>query len=82
LVISPLAKGNAYENTLTYTHSSDLKSMQELFGVYGPGGSFLGDAATPGTNDLSDLFQPGALVPKPSSIVLSAIGAACVAGWH
>jgi phosphatidylinositol-3-phosphatase len=82
IVISPLAKGNAYESTLTYTHSSDLKSMQELFGVYGPGGSFLGDAATPGTNDLSDLFQPGALVPEPSSLVLSAIGAACLAGWH
>ena len=36
-MISPLAKGNAYDSTLTYTHSSDLKTMQELFGVYGPG---------------------------------------------
>ena len=61
IVISPLAKGNAYNSTLTYSHSSDLKSMQELFGVYGPGGGFLGDANTPGTNDLSDLFRAGAL---------------------
>jgi hypothetical protein len=61
IVISPLAKGNAYNSTLTYTHSSDLKSMEELFGVYAPGGGFLGDANTPGTNDLSDLFQSGAL---------------------
>jgi hypothetical protein len=61
IVISPLAKGNAYNSTLTYTHSSDLKSMEELFGVYAPGGGFLGDANTPGTNDLSDLFKPGAL---------------------
>jgi hypothetical protein len=61
VVISPLAKGNAYDSTLTYTHSSDLKSIEELFGVYAPGGGFLGDANTPGTNDLSDLFQSGAL---------------------
>ncbi len=69
IVISPLAKGNAYNSTLNYTHSSDLKSLQELFGVYAPGGRFLNDANTPGTNDLSDLFKPGALsrVPEPSS---------------
>ncbi|MBR8832776.1 MAG: phosphoesterase [Stigonema ocellatum SAG 48.90 = DSM 106950] len=60
IVISPLAKGNAYESTLNYTHSSDLKSLQELFNVYTPEGGFLGDANTPGTNDLSDLFKPGA----------------------
>jgi hypothetical protein len=58
IVISPLAKGNAYNSTLIYTHSSDLKSMQELFGVSAPGGGFLGDANTPGTNDLSDFFLP------------------------
>jgi hypothetical protein len=66
IVLSPLAKGNAYDSTLYYTHSSDLKSMEELFGVYAPGGAFLGDANTPGTNDLSDLFKPGALVPSSS----------------
>lgn len=60
IVISPLAKGNAYESTLAYTHSSDLKSMQELFGVSAPGGGFLGDANTPGTNDLWDFFLPPA----------------------
>jgi hypothetical protein len=64
IVISPLAKGNAYESTLTYTHSSDLKSMQELFGVTAPGGGFLGDANTPGTNDLSDMFVPGVFTPS------------------
>ena len=35
--------------------------MEELFGVSAPGGGFLGGANTPGTNDLSDLFKPGAL---------------------
>lgn len=68
IVISPLAKGNAYDSTLDYTHSSDLKSLEELFGVYAQGGGFLGDANMPGTNDLSDLFQPGALgTPELSS---------------
>jgi hypothetical protein len=65
IVISPLAKGNAYNSTLTYTHSSDLKSMEELFGVFAPGGGFLGDANTPGTNDLSDFFSPPVALQKP-----------------
>ncbi|HZY60329.1 MAG TPA: carboxypeptidase regulatory-like domain-containing protein, partial [Candidatus Binataceae bacterium] len=64
IVISPLAKGNAFNSTLTYTHSSDLKSMQELFGVSAPGGGFLGDANTPGTNDLRDLFVSGVFTPS------------------
>ena len=77
IVISPLAKGNAYDSTLDYTHSSDLKSLEELFGVYAPGGQFLGDANTLGTNDLSDLFVAGALagpVPEPRSIVMMSMG--------
>jgi hypothetical protein len=60
IVISPMAKGNAFNSTLQYTHSSDLKTLQELFGVSAPGGGYLGDANTPGTNDLSDLFKPRA----------------------
>ena len=79
IVLSPLAKGNAYDSTLDYTHSSDLKSWEELFGVYAPGGQFLGDANTPGTNDLSDLFVAGALagpVPEPRSIVMMSMGLA------
>ncbi len=80
IVISPLAKGNAYNSTLPYTHSSDLKTFEELFGV----GPLLGDAANPATNDLSDLFIPGAIlsVPEPSSIALFALGAAALAGWR
>jgi hypothetical protein len=82
IVLSPLAKGNAYYSTQNYTHSSDLKSMQELFGVYGPNGGFLGDANSPGVKDFSDLFLPGALAtPEPSSVVLSGLALACLAGW-
>jgi phosphatidylinositol-3-phosphatase len=46
IVISPLAKGNAYDSTLNFTHSSDLATMQKIFGVTGntPTG-FLNDAA-------------------------------------
>jgi hypothetical protein len=81
IVISPLAKGNAYNSTLAYTHSSDLKSMQELFGVSAPGGGFLGDANTAGTNDLWDLFKfsptitstasPGVAPLSPTGATLS-----------
>jgi hypothetical protein len=63
VVISKRAKGDAYNSTLTYTHSSDLKTLQEIFGISAPGGGFLGDANTPGTNDLSDLFKNGSIKP-------------------
>lgn len=70
IVISPLAKGNAYASALNYTHSSDLKSLQELFNVAGPtANGFLGDAGTPGTNDLADLFVAGA-IPTASAVPL------------
>jgi hypothetical protein len=55
-LLSPLAKGRGvapYSNSIHYTHSSTLKTIQEIFGV----GPLLGDAANPKTSDLSDLFQ-------------------------
>ncbi len=80
IVISPLAKGNAYDSTLLYTHSSDLKTMEELFGVSAPGGGFLGDANNPATNDLSDLFVPGAITPAPEPSTLILAGLATIGG--
>jgi hypothetical protein len=63
IVISSRAHKNVnglpYASPLNYTHSSDLRTMQEIFGV----GPFLGDAAN--ANDLSDLFDPGAVPKKP-----------------
>ena len=50
MVISPLAKGGGYYNDIAYSHSSTLRTFQEIFGVR----PFLGDAAN--ANDLSDLF--------------------------
>lgn len=65
IVISPLAKGNAYNSTASLNHSSDLLTMQEIFGL---GGSRIGDSAA--ATDLSDLFVAGAVtgaVPEPAS---------------
>jgi hypothetical protein len=61
IIISPHAHPNVnglpYASPVNFTHSSQLRTMQELFGV----GPFLGDAAN--ATDLSDLFGPGA-IPK------------------
>src|SRR3989442_656759 len=55
IVLSPYAKGNGYSNTIHYTHSSTLRTIQEIFHVT----PLLGDAAN--AADLSDLFVAGKL---------------------
>ena len=49
IVLSPFAKAG-YSNSIAYTHSSTLRTVQEIFGVT----PLLRDAAR--ANDLSDLF--------------------------
>ncbi|HEV2696212.1 MAG TPA: alkaline phosphatase family protein [Verrucomicrobiae bacterium] len=70
VVISPLAKGNAYASTLPYSHSSDLKTMDEVFGLafqtnaipanerdaQGTGHNDV-DGRSATVNDLSDFFR-------------------------
>jgi hypothetical protein len=51
IVLSPRAKGGGYSNTIHYTHSSTLRSLQEIFGVT----PLLRDAAN--ATNLSDLFS-------------------------
>jgi hypothetical protein len=72
IVLSPLARGNGYTNNIYYTHSSTLRTFQEIFGV----GPFLGDAAN--AIDLSDLFLQFAihrLVKMPSGAIhITAVG--------
>jgi len=51
IVLSSLAKGGGYSNTIHYTHSSTLRTLQEFFGVT----PLLGDAAH--ASDLRDLFK-------------------------
>jgi hypothetical protein len=69
IVISSLARANQnglpYASSLDYSHSSDLRTMQEIFHVRATGGSspWLGDAAN--ANDLSDLFAPGVIPTQP-----------------
>ena len=55
----PNVNGRPYASPVNLTHSSDLRTMQEIFGV----GPFLDDAAN--AEDLSDLFAPGAIPKKP-----------------
>jgi hypothetical protein len=52
IVLSPLAKGGGYSNTIPYDHSSTLKTLQEIFHV----APLLRHAADAGVNDLGDLF--------------------------
>jgi len=50
IVLSPKAKGGGYQNSIHYTHSSTLRTVEEIFGVM----PLLGDAAN--ATNLSDLF--------------------------
>jgi len=50
IVLSPKAKGGGYQNSIYYTHSSTLRTIEAIFGVT----PMLGDAAN--ATDLSDLF--------------------------
>lgn len=69
IVISSLAHENVgglpYASPYNYSHSSDLRTMQEIFHVRATSGSspYLGDAAN--ATDLSDLFQPGVIPERP-----------------
>ena len=64
IVISQHAHENVgvvpYASPVNLTHSSDLRTMQQIFGLDEP---FLNDAAN--ATDLSDLFGPGAIPKKP-----------------
>jgi hypothetical protein len=88
IVISPLAKGNAFNSTVQFNHSSDIKTMEELFGL----GSYLNNTiptsetnvsgvgynTVSGSNDLSDMFKAGAIpsaVPEPASLGVMGVGA-------
>lgn len=69
IVISRLAHPNEgglpYASSIDYSHSSDLRTMQNIFHVKATGGSspYLGDAAN--ATDLSDLFAPGVIPRNP-----------------
>jgi hypothetical protein len=77
IIISPLAKGNAYVSAQTFDHSSDLLTMQQIFSV----GPCLRAACS--ANDLADLFVAGTIpnagtnaVPEPASFAVLGAGLA------
>jgi hypothetical protein len=51
IVLSPDAKGSGYATSIHYTHSSTLRTLEEIYGV----SPMEGDAAT--ATDLADLFR-------------------------
>jgi hypothetical protein len=57
MLLSPLAPAGGYGSHIYHTHSSLLRTLQEIFGV----SPWLGDAAN--ATDLSDLFLPITLAP-------------------
>jgi hypothetical protein len=61
IVISPYCKGNAYNSTLNYTHSSDLATMQKIFGV---------TANTP-TGYLNDAVNPSNATPNGVTVTVN-----------
>ncbi|HVT83396.1 MAG TPA: PEP-CTERM sorting domain-containing protein [Phycisphaerae bacterium] len=95
IVISPLAHPNVgglpYGSTVTMNHSSDIKTMEEIFGLpmidnaiptsetfQNVAGQY---ATVIGSNDLSDLFAAGTIpapigaVPEPASLAVLSLGA-------
>ena len=88
IVISKLAKGNAYASSELLSHSSDIKTVEEihnLAAVNNPIPTSETDAQGTGynnvalVNDLSDLFQPGVI---PAGPTLSVIGSQIVLNKH
>ncbi len=51
ILLSPFAKGGGYTNSIHYTHSSTLRTIEEIFNIT----PLLGDSAN--ATDLSDLFS-------------------------
>jgi fibronectin type 3 domain-containing protein len=62
IALSPFAKPG-YSNSIHYTHSSLLRTIQEFLGV---STSFLGDAAN--ATDLSDLFAATISLAQPTNL--------------
>ena len=75
-VLSPLAKnGGGYSNSIRYTHSATLRTLQKIFGVMP---LLNGAAAAP---DLSDLFVSGA-IPNSDLPTVTTTSASNVSGGN
>ena len=73
IIISPLAKGNAYASTVPLNHSSDIKTLEEIYRLPSLNNPIpVAETNTDGgynnvalVNDLSDLFMPGVVPAAP-----------------
>jgi len=83
IIISPLAKGNAYASPVVLSHSSDLRTMDELFGLAFQTNAIpsaelnafnTGYDTVAAANDLSDLFLgasgPNNPLPAPTGLTV------------
>jgi hypothetical protein len=59
IIISPLAKGNAYASSVVMSHSSDVKTLEEIYGL-----NFTNSA---GANYLSNAIPSGETAATPAS---------------
>jgi hypothetical protein len=78
IVISPLAKGNAFADSTPYTHSNDLHTLEDIFGAYD---GYLGGAQ--GVDSMRGLYVANAIppsVPEPGTWALMLTGFAGLAG--
>ncbi len=81
IVISPLARGNAYASSVVLNHSSDIKTLEEIFGLpllnnpipLNETNNFGGYNNVATASDLSDLFVPGT-IPAPISLSVTSLG--------
>ncbi|MFZ0916667.1 MAG: alkaline phosphatase family protein, partial [Candidatus Udaeobacter sp.] len=79
--ISPLAKGNAYSSSVVMSHSSDLKTMEEIFGLPNVNSpiptaetnNFGGYNNVAIVNDFSDLFVRGTIPTASLSVTPGAL---------
>lgn len=67
IVLSPFAKGAGYSNTIHYTHSSTLRTLQKIFGVT----PLLRGAGT--ITDLSDLFTANTIPNADSEVAIEEV---------
>lgn len=74
IIISPLAKGNAYASSVPLSHSSDIKTWEEVFRLPTLNNPIptnetdvtgIGYDNVANVSDLSDLFAPGVIPASP-----------------
>ncbi len=61
IVLSPFGRGSGYTNTISYSHTSLVRTIQNIFGL-----PPVGNTANSAPPDLSDLFQQPSPTPTPT----------------